>query len=356
MTNDVKIGRESNIELLRILAMIGIIAGHFVSQGGINVTNGGLASILVSSAGRMAVDVFLLIGCWFMVDAKFRPERMVKLYAEVCFYSIPITLAMVAIGEAGGFRNVVQGCVPFFGRSVWFASAYISLIALTPCLNRAFELPRTALARLVLLLFVLFSVVSTVPQFTPFEYLADFAWFPVVYLFVGWAKKGEVLDRLGTPIFNVLVAVGIYAGLCALELTPLHPIASFWLNGIRSLPALVFAVFLFNAFRRFDLGRRRTVNLLARSSFAVYVVHQIPAFEHFEWSLFRPELISSWPGLSQAAGLMAVSFVVFLSITLIDAVRIRFLEPLYMRSRLVLFLTECLSSFYDGDCHPQKQS
>jgi len=58
-------------------------------------------------------------------------------------------LAMLAIGEAGSVRNVIQGCVPFFGRSVWFASAYISLMALTPFLNRILEWPRPVLSRLV---------------------------------------------------------------------------------------------------------------------------------------------------------------------------------------------------------------
>ena len=36
-----------------------------------------------------------------MVDAPFRPGQIVKLYLEVVFYSIPITLLMIAISVVG---------------------------------------------------------------------------------------------------------------------------------------------------------------------------------------------------------------------------------------------------------------
>ena len=172
--------RKSNFELLRLLAIVAVVQEHFIRQscllGSATGTNAFLNTFL-GSGGRISVNVFLILGAWFMVDAKFRMSRIVKLYLEVVFYSIPVTLLMIAIGQAGGARNIIQGLLPFFGRSVWFASAYISLIALTPFLNKVFALPWREQSALTALLFVLFCIVSTIPSFSSVDYVADFSWF-----------------------------------------------------------------------------------------------------------------------------------------------------------------------------------
>ena len=157
--------RKSNLELLRILAMLAIVSGHLLTQsslGNVTGTNHILA-LLLGSGVRIGVNVFLILGAWFMVDAKFRAERIVRLYLEVFFYSVPITICMLLMGEAGGLRNVLQGMLPFFGRSVWFASAYISLIALSPFLNHFFTLPVRTQRTLLVVLFLLFCLVPTIP-------------------------------------------------------------------------------------------------------------------------------------------------------------------------------------------------
>ena len=120
--------------------MLAIVSGHLLSQSSlVNVTGTNhIRAMLLGSGVRIGVNVFLVLGVWFMVDAKFKAERIVRLYLEVFFYSVPITICMLMMGEAGGLRNVLQGVLPFFGRSVWFASAYIKMIELSPFLNHFF--------------------------------------------------------------------------------------------------------------------------------------------------------------------------------------------------------------------------
>ena len=90
--------------------MLAIVSGHLLSQStlaGVEGTNHILA-MLLGSGVRIGVNVFLLLGVWFMVDAKFKAERIVRLYLEVFFYSVPITICMLLMGEACGLRNVLQ--------------------------------------------------------------------------------------------------------------------------------------------------------------------------------------------------------------------------------------------------------
>lgn len=336
--------RKSNIELLRIIAILMIVMMHFCSQGGIPIGDN-LLTTLLASGGRMAVNIFLLIGCWFMVDSPFRPERIAKLYLQIVFYSIPITLLMIALGESQGLRNVFQGLAPFFGRSVWFASAYISLIALSPFLNKVFLLPSPSLKRLVILLFVLFGIVSTIPNFTPIDYIADFSWFCSVYIFVGWAKRENIFNRLCGKWVCLALALTIYGMLCGASYwAPTHDLAYFWLINIKSIPAFAFALFTFAFFLKLDIGRRRAINLAARSVFSVYIIHQIPAFTHFEWhTLFHSDWLAQQPVQVQGLGILTVAIIVFVCASTIDALRI-LIEHHYLNTRPVQWFIHKLSS------------
>lgn len=321
--------RKSSFELLRIIAMLQIIAWHYASQGGLlGCGNEGVraAATVLGMSGRWCVNVFLVMGTWFMVDAKFDLRRIFRLYLTVLFYSVVLTAVMLAAGEAGGGRNIFQGLCPFFGRSVWFASAYLSLIALSPFLNKAFLLPERPLRRLVGLLFVLYCVVATIPCATPNEYLSDFTWFAVVYIIVGWLKRGKVLDMINSRWFSLLIPCAVYAAVCAgLFLPAARPLAGYWLDNIKCLPAFAFGLLLFNFARLSDIGHVGWINRAAKSAFAVYVIHQVPAFRHFEWSvLCRADAVASLPPWQCGIAIAGVSVAVFAAASLADALCRRF--------------------------------
>ena len=228
--------------------MLAIVSGHLLSQSNladVTGTNHALA-LLLGSGVRIGVNIFLILGVWFMVDAKFKAERIVRLYLEVFFYSVPITICMFLMGEAGGLRNVLQGVLPFFGRSVWFASAYISLIALSPFLNHFFTLPARMQRTLLAVLILLFCLVPTIPCSTPLDYLADFTWFCVVYLVIGIIKKEDMLDRLRGAKRFLLAGSTVYLVLVGMRLIPTtQPIADYWIVNIKSLPNFLCAFLIF---------------------------------------------------------------------------------------------------------------
>ena len=67
--------------------MLAIVSGHLLTQSSLdNVTGTNhVLALLLGSGVRIGVNVFLILGVWFMVDAKFRAERIVRLYLEVFF-------------------------------------------------------------------------------------------------------------------------------------------------------------------------------------------------------------------------------------------------------------------------------
>ena len=248
--------------------MLAIVSGHLLTQSSLaNVTGTNhILAMLLGSGVRIGVNVFLILGVWFMVDAKFKAERIVRLYLEVFFYSVPITICMLLMGEAGGLRNVLQGLLPFFGRSVWFASAYISLIALSPFLNHFFSLPARMQRTLLAVLILLFCLVPTIPCSTPLDYLADFTWFCVVYLVIGIIKKENLLERLCGAKRFLLAGCAVYLALVGMRLVPtMQPVADYWIVNIKSLPNFLCAFLIFLGFLRLDFGVVKGINFAARS-------------------------------------------------------------------------------------------
>lgn len=150
--------RQSNWELLRIVAMLMIVAGHFFQQSGF-IRSANAAdywfSIFAGSGSRIAVNMFLMLGCWFMVDTKFKAHRIIKLYLNVWCFTVPLTILVVCLGFSPTMKDVARGIFPFVGKGVWFASAYIMLILFSPWLHKVLEWKEYSIRKLLIVSFLL---------------------------------------------------------------------------------------------------------------------------------------------------------------------------------------------------------
>lgn len=85
--------RESNFELLRIIAMIGIILFHYSDHGCNDISFGNALSINVAFeyvtriGGGVGNCIFMLLTGYFMSQSKFRINKLLKIWGEVFFYS-----------------------------------------------------------------------------------------------------------------------------------------------------------------------------------------------------------------------------------------------------------------------------
>ena len=297
--------RNSNIELLRIIAMFFIVAGHFVAQSG-NIVYSFCVNdyllIFLSSASRIAVNVFLTIGVWYMVDSKFLAERVLKLYIQVITYSVPITIIMLFLNrENVSVKDFARGFLPFWGRGLWFASAYITLILFKPFLDKILHWSKKELGLLVGLLLVFISLVSTFPDVQE-GYVIDSVWFLVVYLFVGYTKKYSFHVKPSNWLSALLAAGGymilttcIFLGKCFPNGNILIKIAARlagqYSGDIKTFPNFMIAFLLTMLFLKLKERHCKIVNWLAKSVFTVYIVHQIPAFISFIWKrIFMADL------------------------------------------------------------------
>lgn len=86
--------RQLNIELLRIFAMFYIVLGHLSCViGDYNELNWLEKLILYIPFGFVpGVNCFVLISSYFLINAQFKAQRIVRIAVETLFYTVILTV------------------------------------------------------------------------------------------------------------------------------------------------------------------------------------------------------------------------------------------------------------------------
>ncbi len=191
--------RMTNVELLRILAMVMVVVMHFLSHSGSLVeTDSPLSSVriigtLLEMFCLAAVNTYVFISGYFGVKSGFRPSKAIALLCQIWFYAIGIFLVLAAMGiptmgYSKGSLNVyglMQYFFPVETEHYWFATSYFMLYLLTPVLGTAVKSMSKKQLQITLGgLLILFSGIKSVcPLMLAVDkYGYDLAWFICVYL------------------------------------------------------------------------------------------------------------------------------------------------------------------------------
>ena len=99
--------REPNFEVMRTVAMFFIVVYHCLTHGvgdgyGFCVSNPITLSNLMFSDfllvfSSIAVNLYVMVSGYFLVDLNFKMSRMVRTWTYACFYSIAITLLFMSM-------------------------------------------------------------------------------------------------------------------------------------------------------------------------------------------------------------------------------------------------------------------
>lgn len=134
--------RESNFELLRIIAMFMVLVLHADFQAFGEPTRADIISSPLTStfkvffemASIVAVNVFVLISGWFGIRPSIK--GFCKFVFQCLFFSVSIYLIMIVTGRVELSMRGVASCFALLpGSSYWFILSYICLYLFSPVLN-----------------------------------------------------------------------------------------------------------------------------------------------------------------------------------------------------------------------------
>ena len=121
--------RQSNFEVLRIVAILLIVAMHAVGCV-LTTTNewNRLGLTAVNAIGNMGVSIFMLISGYFGIH--FRWSKLLTLWLIALFYSFIATGADWLLGSEPGGAMLYDALTPVTSRRWWFLTCYFVIFCL----------------------------------------------------------------------------------------------------------------------------------------------------------------------------------------------------------------------------------
>ncbi len=349
--------RDSNIEFLRILCMVMIVAHHLFLHGGIFEQSGGnIANLLwggvLLPGGKIGYDCFIIITAWFCTGKEFKGSRLVKIALEVIFYNI-VGLALATILNNGIIAPVSPrnwiGCIfPIFGISHGFAVYYMIFLMILPMLNtvseRMSKLNIQAIIVLAFLMQIWAKVFSKIIDFSPFVDLDNGLFtFIILYFSIVYIKRypAKVFDRKGILV-TVLVCIWIF-NMSVNVLSVKYPearlfsMATMIFNDDVSPLNMAAAFCMFFIFKNYKMKHSGFINFIASHTFGMLLLHDHNYFRYVIWK--RVFLVESFYDVKLPI-LMAYTLIVILAVfaagIIVDATREYVLEKPMQRAKIYI--------------------
>lgn len=288
--------RQSNIELLRIVAMFLVLVVHadYASLGRptlLDIEINPMSSscrIFTQSFSIVCVNLFVIISGYFGINYKIRSS--LGLIFQIIFWRIIVCVAVCVLGLQTFSFGMLIDILP--GSNDWFVRSYLLLILFSPIVNVFVE---NISSKNLLRFIVAFYVIQTI-----FGWLLPI-WEPVfcsgystismlgLYLIGRYMKLyGQNLLKYKTTIYwsGYFVISLLAAGIMILLtfIVENNTILTYFQNRFTAYvsPVVILSsICLFVAFVKMDFSSR-IVNWIATSVFSVYLVHCNPyVFEYY---------------------------------------------------------------------------
>lgn len=321
--------RKSNFELLRIISMFLIVMHHFSVHG--TFSNDTIFSFekigneILQLGGKIGVNVFVLIGSYFLIEKRFSIKRPLVIILNVFLYSYVILIvALLFRWPVFSVSNIISAILPV-PKSYWFANYYILLLFFTPVLNLLIsKFTKKQYQKILIFLTIIWVMIPTfLLETMGYSYLALFIY---LYLVAGYIKKfpSRILENKKVS----LIFFAISLSLTILSIYTLNFLGTkfqlallysdFFLESNKLL-TMTNSISLFLVFKNTEIKSNKIINFVAGSMFGVYLIHDNTMIRNVLWAYVDSSKISG--GINFLMYGILISFIVFITCILIDTIK-----------------------------------
>lgn len=291
--------RQVNFELLRIVAMLMIISLHYLVKGWAATPFPftakehpvGVFAWLIEAFCIVAVNCYVLISGYFLVESEWKPGRVVSLLCQVLFYSLLVPALLLFAGAVSladlDIYNWIGFVFPFVTEHYWFATAYLVMYLFAPFLSAGIKkMKKRELQILLALLLTFFSLEKTiVPVYLATDrYGYDFGWFLCVFVLAGYIRLYGIswLEKRSHAVGGYVLSC-LFIWMISLASNTLGSEISAFVHyadmpyTYNHLLCLTGSVSLFYVFKNMRIQEGRfagMVRKLAPAAFGVYLLHE----------------------------------------------------------------------------------
>lgn len=325
--------RNSSIELLRILAMLFIVLGHYwhgpAEISDVTVTVNKLF-MEVTKTGDLGVDIFIIISGYFLINSNFKLNKLIKLIAQVFTYSFLIYLVFVFTGkEPFELKTFITVLFPTTTVQYWFFTAYVVLYLIHPFLNVVLKKLNKKQYLAMLILFV--TIWSIIPTFLSGYNFFSSELFQLILMYSlgAYLRLYPLSSSKERKLGFALIFGGAILSLLFMILGKFLSFLDINHLGKYSLFVIMVAVGLFLVFKNFNFGQNKFINSVAMCTFGVYLIHDNNYIRGWLWH----DVFSNAEVINSKIFVLYFAFavlVVYIVCTIIEYFRIVIIErPLF---------------------------
>ena len=321
--------RNSNIELLRIIAMIMILGLHvnFLALGVPNHQDiishpiPSFISFFAESLCIVGVNIFVLISGWFGIN--YKTKGLCSFLFQSLFFSLIIFIPFVLAGRIDINRINIMSPFLLYKNAYWFVWAYIVLYVLAPILNAFVEKSDKQTFKRVLILFFIIQTIASIFTNVGF-YKAGYDPLSFIGLYLLARYYRLHIENKGKYIYIFIFILCALLNTMACFLPPfvginnglMISIAYMYTNPLNIIGALSLLLF----FTKLNF-KSKVVNYVATSCFAVYLLHMHFCISNYYINTAK-DLFYNFSGLTYFAYIIAFIIAVFIFSIIFDKIRI----------------------------------
>ena len=330
--------------------MLSIVAHHYVVNSGaieaISQVGEGPNALLLQlwgMWGKTAINVFVLITGYFMCEKEFSWRRVAKLVLQIEFWKVALLPLFLFAGlpVKNGVRALLTvAFLPFLNVNNGFTASFLVFYLTIPFLKLLIDSGGRSMHARALILLIAVDTVS----FTFFRNSAAFtevSWYCALFLIAAWLRRYSpaLIDdnRACRDLFAGSVALAVATvlaidALCAALGIPWFEKGLYFVDQSGKAMALAVGLACFLFFRTAPIPQSRPINAVASTTFGVLLVHaNSDAMRKLLWG----DLLDVPAACALPLPLLALHAVgsmlgVFAVSSLLDWLRLRFVEPRYM--------------------------
>ena len=341
--------RQSNFEVLRIIAMAFIVLHHICIHTLWNTDIFHPEELSLNVAiiqgflplGKIGVNLFVLISGYFLVTINRSPWlKIAIIWSQLLLYSIIIAFIFyVVLGYDYTEQDLYSTITPWLSNTWWFATTYLFMLALSPFINKViYSIDRKSHLKLIIGLVAVWSIVGSLLN-RYLEY-TDLGWFITLYIVAAYVRLyPESLKKSSHSYF--VIAFIIYCLLLAVEyaidmtgfIIPFLGGEDYVIhnNASNSIFIASISLFVFLGFTKWDCVCISRINCIAATMFGVYLLHDHPLVRSTLYSkVFQ---CSNYTFSEYLIGyiLLVASIILIIGI-IVELFRIRLIAPIYEKN------------------------
>ncbi len=201
--------RNANMELLRIISMLMVTVLHALGKSDLlvsfsgSVGVNGTAAWIFEALSIGAVNIFMLISGYFLVNSEFKIQKLIDIICQVLFYSVGSFLVFLIFGLVKPaditIYNLLNFFLPIHMEVYWFITAYVVLYILSPILSKGIKAVSQKTLGIVIICLLIYE--CGFKSILPFRLTSDtkgytFLWYVVMFL------VGAYFRLYGVPLID----------------------------------------------------------------------------------------------------------------------------------------------------------